>query len=42
MKIGRPGRKRRLALEDECWKVMASGDGEACRRLGIARTTCYY
>lgn len=42
--MGRPGRKRRLALEDEYWKLMTSGVGtvEACRRLGIARTTGYY
>ena len=34
--MGRPGRKRRLVLEDEYWKLMASGlgTGETCRRLG--------
>ena len=42
--MGRPGRKRRLALEDEYWKLMTAGVGtvEACRRLGIGRTTGYY
>ncbi len=42
--MGRPGRKRRLALEDEYWKLLGEGVGtvEACRRLGIARTTGYY
>jgi len=42
--MGRPGRKRRLVLEDEYWALIASGvgTGEACRRLGIARTTGYY
>ena len=41
MEMGRPGRKRRLVLEDEYWKLMAAGvgTGEACRRLGICRTT---
>lgn len=39
--MGRPDRKRRLALEDKYWKMMAAGLGtvEACRRLGIARAT---
>ena len=42
--MGRPGRKRRLVLEDEYWALIASGvgTGEACRQLGIARTTGYY
>lgn len=42
--MGRPGCKRRLALEDEYWKLMAAGVGtvEACRQLGIGRTTGYY
>jgi IS30 family transposase len=42
--MGRPGRKRRLVLEDEYWKLMATGVGtvEAGRRLGIGRTTGYY
>lgn len=42
--MGRPGRKRRLALEDESWKLIGDGVGtvEACRRLGIDRTTGYY
>ena len=42
--MGRPGRKRRLALEDEYWKLIGDGVGtvEACRRLGIGRTTGYY
>src|SRR6478735_11000693 len=42
--MGRPGRKRRLVLEDEYWALIAAGagTGEACRRLGIARTTGYY
>jgi transposase, IS30 family len=38
--MGRPGRKRRLVLEDEYWKLM--GTVEAGRRLGIGRTTGYY
>jgi transposase, IS30 family len=42
--MGRPGRKRRLVLEDEYWKLIRAGVGtvEACRRLGIGRTTGYY
>src|SRR6476659_1699995 len=42
--MGRPGRKRRLVLEDEYWALIAYGvgTGEACRQLGIARTTGYY
>ena len=42
--MGRPGRKRRLALEDGHWKLIGEGVGtvEACRRLGIGRTTGYY
>jgi hypothetical protein len=42
--MGRPGRKRRLALEDEYWKLIGDvvGTVEACRRLGIGRTTGYY
>lgn len=42
--MGRPGRKRRLVFEDEYWKLMAAGVGtvEACRRLGIGRTTGYH
>jgi IS30 family transposase len=42
--MGRPGRKRRLGLEDEYWKLIDAGVGtvEACRRLGIGRTTGYY
>jgi IS30 family transposase len=42
--MGRPGGKRRLALEDEYWKLSGEGVGtvEACRRLGIGRTTGYY
>nr|WP_051025656.1 helix-turn-helix domain-containing protein [Nocardia aobensis] len=44
MEMGRPGRKRRLALEHEYWKLTTAGVGtvEACRRLGIGRTTGYY
>ena len=36
--MGRPGRKRRLALEDESWKLIGDGVGtvEACRRPGRA------
>jgi transposase, IS30 family len=42
--MGRPGRKRRLVLEDEYWQLIRAGVGtvEACRRLGIGRTTGYY
>ena len=39
--MGRPGRKRRLVLEDEYWKL-TMGTVEAGRRLGIGRTTGYY
>jgi len=37
--MGRRGRKRRLAIEDEYWRLMGSGVGtvEACRRVGIGR-----
>ena len=41
--MGRRGRKRRLAVEDEYWRLMGSGVGtvEACRRVGIGRHTGY-
>jgi hypothetical protein len=39
--MGRRGRERRLALEDEYWRLMSSGLGtvEACRRVGEVATT---
>lgn len=42
--MARAGGKRRLALEDEYWKLIDDGVGtvEACRRLGIGRTTGFY
>ena len=41
--MGRRGRKRRLALEDEYWRLLAQGVGtfEACRLVGIGRKTGY-
>lgn len=49
--MGRPGRKRRLVLEDEYWALIASaiGTGEAClveaswgaRRRSVARGASY-
>ena len=41
--MARRGRKRRLGLEDEYWKLMADGVGTvmACRQLGIGRKTGY-
>lgn len=39
--MGRRGRKRRLAGEDEYWRLIGSGMGtvEACSRVGIGRHT---
>lgn len=41
--MARRGRKRRLGLEDEYWKLIADGVGTvvACRQLGIGRKTGY-
>lgn len=41
--MARRGRKRRLELEAEYWRLLASGVGsvEACRQLGIGRKTGY-
>ena len=41
--MGRRGRKRRLAAQDEYWRLIGSGVGtvEACRRVGIGRHTGY-
>jgi len=41
--MARRGRKRRLGLEDEYWKLMADGVGTvmACRQFGIGRKTGY-
>jgi transposase, IS30 family len=41
--MARRGRKRRLGLEDEYWKLIADGVGTvtACKRLGIGRKTGY-
>ncbi|MGY6025278.1 PadR family transcriptional regulator [Streptomyces spinosirectus] len=39
--LARRGRKRRLELEAEYWRLLAAGVGsvEACRQLGIGRKT---
>jgi transposase-like protein len=41
--LGRRGRKRQLAVEDEYWKLVLEGVGtvEACRQVGIGRKTGY-
>jgi IS30 family transposase len=41
--MARRGRKRRLGLEDEYWKLIAEGVGTmtACKQLGIGRKTGY-
>jgi IS30 family transposase len=41
--LARRGRKRRLDLEDEYWKLITNGTGtfEACRLVGIGRKTGY-
>ena len=41
--MGRRGRKRRLDVESEYWRLVLSGVGtvEACRRVGIGRKTGY-
>ena len=41
--MGRRGRKRRLDVESEYWRLVLSGVGtvEACQRLGIGRKTGY-
>jgi hypothetical protein len=41
--MGRRGRKRRLDVESEYWRLVLSGVGavEACQRLGIDRKTGY-
>lgn len=41
--MARRGRKRRLELEAEYWRLLASGVGsvQACRQLGIGRKTGY-
>jgi len=41
--MARRGKNRRLALEDEYWRLIGEGVGtvEACRRLGIGRKTGY-
>lgn len=41
--MGRRGRKRRLDLESEYWRLVGSGVGtvEACKQLGIGRKTGY-
>jgi IS30 family transposase len=43
VELGRRGRKRQLAVEDEYWKLILEGVGtvEACRRMGIGRKTGY-
>ncbi|MEO7422779.1 MAG: hypothetical protein ABIU87_10345 [Ornithinibacter sp.] len=43
MDMGRRGRKRQLAVEDEYWKLLLSGVGTvlACRQVGITRKTGY-
>jgi IS30 family transposase len=39
--LGRRGRKRQLAVEDEYWGLILEGVGtvEACRVVGIGRKT---
>ena len=39
--MGTPGRRRRVELEDEYWRLLMSGVGtvEACREVGIGRKT---
>ena len=39
--MGTPGRRRRVELEDEYWRLLMSGVGtvEACREVGIGRIT---
>ena len=41
--MARRGKKRRLGLEDEYWKLIADGVGTvaACKQLGIGRKTGY-
>jgi IS30 family transposase len=43
VELGRRGRKRQLAVEDEYWKLILEGVGtvEACRQVGIGRKTGY-
>jgi hypothetical protein len=43
MQMGRRGRKRQLALEDESWRMILSGVGTvaACKQVGITRKTGY-
>lgn len=44
MKLGRRGRRRQLAIEDEYWQLILNGVGtfEARRRVGITRRTGYW
>ena len=41
--MGRRGRKRQLAIEDEYWNLILDGVGtvDACRQVGIGRKTGY-
>jgi hypothetical protein len=41
--MGRRGRKRQLAVEDEDWQLIVEGVGrvDSCRRVGITRKTGY-
>ena len=41
--MGRRGRKRHLAVEDEDWQLILEGVGraDACRQVGITRKTGY-
>jgi hypothetical protein len=41
--MARRGRKRRLAIESEYWRLVLSGVGtvEACRLTGVGRKTGY-
>lgn len=43
MELGRRGRNRQLAVEDEYWGMILDGVGtvEACRQVGIGRKTGY-
>jgi transposase, IS30 family len=43
VELGRRGRKRQLAVEDEYWKLILDGVGtvQACREIGVGRNTGY-
>ena len=43
VELGRRGRKRQLAVDDEYWNLILGGVGavEACQQVGIGRKTGY-